>query len=51
MAEKIVVLEALTLEGIVYEPAMEVPNDVWLRLPARDGNKLLHTAKVERRDE
>jgi hypothetical protein len=50
MAE-IVVRQALTLEGIVYGPAMEVPHEVWLRVPERERNKLLNTAKVEQRDE
>ena len=46
MAEKILVREALTLEGIVYGPAMEIPMEVGLRAPVRQRNMLLNTAKV-----
>ena len=48
MAEKVVVLEALTLEGIVYGPAMEIPQEVWLRVPEREQNRLLNLGKVQR---
>ena len=48
MAEKILVREAFTLEGIVYGPAWEIPLAVWLRVPVRERNTLLNTAKVER---
>ena len=49
--QRIVVREALTLEGIVYGPDMEIPPEVWRRVPTREQNKLLNTAKVERHDE
>ena len=51
MAEEYNVREALTLEGIVYGPAMEIPLEVWLRLPQKERNTLLNTAKVEQCDE
>jgi hypothetical protein len=47
MAEKVVVVEALAFEGIVYGPGMEIPHDVWLRVAVRDRNKLLNTASCE----
>ena len=50
MAEKIIVREALTLEGIVYGPGMEIPFEVWLRVPVRERNRLLNTARVEERE-
>ena len=51
MAARILVREALTLEGIVYGPAMEIPLEVWLRLAVKERNTLLKTAKVEQRNE
>ncbi len=51
MAEKIVVREALTLEGIVYGPGWENPFEVWLRVPKRERNMLLNHGKVEERNE
>ena len=45
MAEKIVVREALTLEGIVYVPGWEIPFEVWMRLPVKERNMLLNTAR------
>ena len=48
MADRIVVREAVTLEGIVYGPGMEIPPEVWLRLPERERNTLLNLGKVER---
>ena len=51
MAEKIIVCEAVTLEGIVYPPGWEIPLEVSLRVPKRQRNILLNTARVERRDE
>jgi hypothetical protein len=47
-ALRIVVREAFTLEQLVYVPSMEVPPEEWLRLPQRERNRLLNTAKVER---
>jgi hypothetical protein len=47
MALRIVVREAFTLERLVYAPGMEVPPEEWLRLPRRERNRLLNTAKVE----
>lgn len=47
MAENILVRETLTLEGIVYPPGGEIPSEVWLRLPVRERNTLLNTAKVQ----
>jgi hypothetical protein len=44
----IVVREALTLDGIVCRPGMEIPPEVWLRLAKREQNVLFNTAKVER---
>jgi hypothetical protein len=40
MPEKIIVREALTLEGIVYTPGWDIPPEVWLRLPERERNAL-----------
>lgn len=51
MAEKTVVREALTLEGIIYGPGWESPLAVWLRLPVRERNKLLNTGKVQQYDD
>ena len=47
MAEKIIVREAVTLEGIVYPPGWKIPLDVWLRVPVRERNILLNTARVQ----
>ena len=47
-ADKIIVREALTLEGIVYPPGWEIPPEVWRRLPKRERNTLLNLGKVER---
>ncbi len=46
MAEKIIVREALALEGIVYPPGWEIPLDVWMRVPKRERNILMNTGKV-----
>ena len=51
MADKIIVREAVTLEGIVYPPGWEIPLEVWLRVPVKERNMLLNTGKVEERDE
>ena len=51
MAEKIIVREALTLEGIVYGPGWEIPFEVWLRLPIRKRNMLLNIGRVEEQEE
>ena len=51
MAKKIIVREALALEEIVCPPGWEIPLAVWLRLPVRDHNTLLNTAKVEQCEE
>ena len=48
MADRIVVREALTLEGIVYGPGWEIPPEVWRRLPEREQNTLLNLGKVQR---
>ncbi len=47
MPERILVREALTLEGIVYGPTMEIPLAVWLRLPVKERNWLENTGKVD----
>ena len=47
MAE-IIVLQALTLENIVYGPGMAIPQEVWLRVPKREQNKLLNLGKAQR---
>ncbi len=51
MAEKILVREALSLEGIVYPSGWEIPLTLWLRLPVRERNIILNTAKVEQSKE
>ena len=48
MTERIMVREALTLEGIVYGPGKELPPEVRLRVPERERNTLLNLGKVER---
>lgn len=45
-AARTVVREAITLEGLVHGPSIEVSAEEWLRLPERDRNRLLNTAKV-----
>lgn len=47
MAEKIIVREALTLEGIVYGPGWEVRFEVSLLVPVRERDTLLNAAKVQ----
>jgi hypothetical protein len=47
--DRIVVRDALTLDGIVYGPGQEIPPAVWLRLPKRERNRLLNLGNVERR--
>ena len=47
MAAKIIVREAVSLEGIVFPPGWEIPFEVWLRVPVRERNTFLNTAKVE----
>jgi hypothetical protein len=42
-----VVSETLTLDGIVYASGQEVLPEVWLRLPERERNAMLHAARVE----
>ena len=51
MAVRILGREALTLEGIVYGPSMEVPPEVWLRLPVSERNTLLNTATVQQQND
>jgi hypothetical protein len=51
MAEKIIVREALAVEQIVYPPGWKIPLAVWLRVPVRERNTLLNTARVERCNE
>jgi len=46
--DPIAVRDALTLNGIIYGPGMEIPPEVWLRLPERERNALLNLGKVER---
>jgi hypothetical protein len=48
--DRIVVREALTLDGIIYGLGMEIPPVVWLRLPERERNTLLNTGKVKRNE-
>jgi hypothetical protein len=33
---------------MIYGPGMEIPTEVWLRLPKRERNRLLNLGKVER---
>ncbi len=39
--DRIVVREALTLDGIIYGPGDEIPPEVWLRLPELERNTLI----------
>jgi hypothetical protein len=50
MADKIIVRQALTLEGVVYPPGWEIPLAVWLRLPKRQRNRLLDLGMVRREE-
>jgi hypothetical protein len=44
----LIVLKALTFDGIVYGPGAEIPPHVCVRLPVRERNTLLNLGKVER---
>jgi hypothetical protein len=48
MPERLILRQAVTLEGIVYGPGWEVPPEVWRRLPQRERNKLENLGKVKR---
>jgi len=46
----VMVLHALTLDGVIYVPGQTIEPEVWLRVPERERNTLQNTAKVRVED-